>query len=72
MEKMLGIGGVKGRGAMVAQLRAAGIAVKADPRPFPIGRFSRLEDPEGNPIELWQPKVGTRGEKSSPHNGVRP
>lgn len=40
---------------MVAQLRAAGIEVK-DPESFPgVGRFSRLHDPEGNPIELWQP-----------------
>ena len=40
---------------MVAQLRAAGIEVK-DPESYAnIGRFTRLHDPEGNPIELWQP-----------------
>jgi glyoxylase I family protein len=40
---------------MVAQLRAAGIEVK-DPETYAnIGRFTRLHDPEGNPIELWQP-----------------
>lgn len=40
---------------MVAQLRKAGIEVK-DPETYPnIGRFARLHDPEGNPIELWQP-----------------
>jgi glyoxylase I family protein len=40
---------------MVAQLRGAGIEVK-DPETYPkIGRFTRLHDPEGNPIELWQP-----------------
>lgn len=40
---------------MVAQLRAAGIEVK-DPETYDnIGRFTRLHDPEGNPIELWQP-----------------
>jgi predicted enzyme related to lactoylglutathione lyase len=40
---------------MVAQLRAAGIEVK-DPESYAnIGRFARLHDPEGNPIELWQP-----------------
>lgn len=40
---------------MVAQLRGAGIEVK-DPENYPnIGRFTRLHDPEGNPIELWQP-----------------
>jgi predicted enzyme related to lactoylglutathione lyase len=40
---------------MVAQLRAAGIDVKLDADDS-IGRFARLHDPEGNPIELWQPK----------------
>jgi glyoxylase I family protein len=41
--------------AMVAQLEGAGIAVKIDPETYPNGRFARLHDPEGNPIELWQP-----------------
>jgi glyoxylase I family protein len=40
---------------MAAQLRAAGITVKIDPQSYPSGRFARLYDPEGNPIELWQP-----------------
>ncbi|MBE1163013.1 VOC family protein [Dyella sp. 7MK23] len=40
---------------MVAQLQNAGIAVKLDPQVYPNGRFARLHDPEGNPIELWQP-----------------
>ena len=40
---------------MVAQLRTAGIEVK-DLESYPnVGRFARLHDPEGNPIELWQP-----------------
>lgn len=42
---------------MAAQLQAAGIAVKIDPQTYPNGRFARLHDPEGNPIELWQPKT---------------
>jgi glyoxylase I family protein len=40
---------------MAAQLRAAGIEVKIEPQSYPNGRFARLHDPEGNPIELWQP-----------------
>ena len=44
---------------MVAQLRAAEIAVKVDPELYPNGRFARLHDPGGNPIELWEP--GGRG-----------
>jgi predicted enzyme related to lactoylglutathione lyase len=44
--------------AMMAQLLAAGIDVKADPQRYPNGRFARLHDPEGNPIELWQAEPG--------------
>ncbi len=40
---------------MAAQLRAAGIAVEVDPETYPNGRFAKLNDPEGNPIQLWQP-----------------
>ncbi|MBX3273789.1 MAG: VOC family protein [Sandaracinaceae bacterium] len=41
--------------AMVAQLRAAGIDVDVEAEPYPNGRFARLADPEGNPIQLWEP-----------------
>jgi predicted enzyme related to lactoylglutathione lyase len=42
--------------AMAEQLRAANSHVSMDPEQYPNGRFARLHDPEGNPIELWQPK----------------
>jgi glyoxylase I family protein len=42
---------------MAKQLTDAGIAVKIDPKIYPNGRFARLHDPEGNPIELWQASV---------------
>ena len=42
--------------AMVAQLRAARVDVKVDAETYPNGRFARLHDLEGNPIELWEPK----------------
>lgn len=42
--------------AMVDQLQAAGIDVEVDPERYPNGRFARLYDPEGNPIQLWEPK----------------
>ncbi|MGP1351969.1 MAG: VOC family protein [Parasphingopyxis sp.] len=41
--------------AMAAQLRANDIAVEIDPETYPNGRFARLSDPEGNPIQLWEP-----------------
>jgi predicted enzyme related to lactoylglutathione lyase len=46
---------VRNLGAMVAQLRAAGIYVEIDEQHYRNGRFARLKDPEGNPIELWEP-----------------
>jgi predicted enzyme related to lactoylglutathione lyase len=42
---------------LAEQLRAAGIEVKIDPEASEYGRFARIHDPEGNPIELWQPKA---------------
>jgi len=46
---------------MVAQLRAARIFVELDQQLYPNGRFARLNDPEGNPIQLWEP-----GERDAP------
>jgi glyoxylase I family protein len=40
---------------MVAQLRRADTTVTVDPETYPYGRFAHLTDPEGNPIQLWQP-----------------
>jgi len=42
--------------ALVEQLRSARIDVSVDPEIYPNGRFARLHDPEGNPIELWEPR----------------
>lgn len=46
---------VRNLAAMVEQLRKASIAVEVDPETYPNGRFARLTDPEGNPVQLWQP-----------------
>jgi len=40
---------------MMAQLRDRGIAVELEGEDA-TGKFARLNDPEGNPIQLWQPK----------------
>jgi predicted enzyme related to lactoylglutathione lyase len=45
---------------MARQLEAAGFEVKIDPTTYPNGRFARTHDPEGNPIELWQPMDARR------------
>ena len=46
--------------AMIAQLQAADIIVetRAEWDEPDIGRFARIHDPEGNPIELWEPAGG--------------
>ena len=43
--------------AMAAQLTRAGIKVEVDPQTYPNGRFALTHDPEGNPIQLWEPKI---------------
>ena len=42
---------------LLAKLRTADIAVITNPDwDMPgVGRFARIHDPEGNPIELWEP-----------------
>lgn len=42
---------------LLATLREAGIAVVTNPDwdTPETGRFARISDPEGNPVELWEP-----------------
>ena len=42
--------------AMVKQLQAAKIEVTVNEEVYPNGRFARVYDPEGTPVELWEPK----------------
>lgn len=47
--------------ALIAALAAERIAVETRPDEWDTpetGRFARIHDPEGNPIELWQPPPG--------------
>jgi catechol 2,3-dioxygenase-like lactoylglutathione lyase family enzyme len=48
---------VRGMDDLLARLAAAGIEIvtKAEWDDAGMGRFARLHDPEGNPIELWEP-----------------
>lgn len=41
--------------AMLAQLKDAGIEISHETAMDGIGRFARIHDPEGTPIELWEP-----------------
>jgi len=42
--------------AMVTQLREAGIDVAVDPESYPNGQFAETVDPEGNSVQLWEPR----------------
>ncbi len=44
---------------LVTKLRGVGIEVTLDLAHYPNGRFARIHDPEGNPVELWEPIEGT-------------
>ena len=48
---------VDGLDDLIARLGAAGIDVITNPEwnAPEVGRFARIHDPEGNPIELWEP-----------------
>ncbi len=48
---------VEGLDALLGRLRAAGVEVTTDPSwdTPETGRFARIHDPEGNPVELWEP-----------------
>jgi predicted enzyme related to lactoylglutathione lyase len=45
--------------ALLTTLRGAGIEVITNPDwdTPETGKFGRIQDPEGNPIELWEPPV---------------
>ena len=48
---------VDGLDALLTTLRTAGVAVetRAEWDSPETGQFARIHDPDGNPIELWQP-----------------
>ena len=54
---------VEGLDGLLEQLEASGIAVvrKAEWDSPEVGRFVRIHDPEGHPIELWEPPAATAG-----------
>jgi predicted enzyme related to lactoylglutathione lyase len=51
---------VKDLDALIEALRQAGLEIitKAEWDTPETGRFARIHDPEGNPVELWEPPAG--------------
>lgn len=50
---------------MLAQLREAGVAVVGGPESHENGKFAWIMDPDGNKVELWQPKAWDDANKSA-------
>jgi catechol 2,3-dioxygenase-like lactoylglutathione lyase family enzyme len=46
---------VRNLDALIEGLRGAGIEIADEQAMDGVGRFARIHDPEGNPIELWEP-----------------
>ena len=42
---------------MLAQLRAGGVEVIQGPQSHENGKFAWVLDPDGNKVELWEPKL---------------
>ena len=43
---------------LLAALEKEGITVHGEVQTFEYGKFARIIDPEGRPIELWEPAEG--------------
>ena len=43
--------------ALLANLRAAGIEILKGPESDDNGKFAWITDPDGNKVELWEPKL---------------
>lgn len=44
-------------GELLGQLRAEGVEVVQGPESHENGEFAWIMDPEGNKVELWEPKI---------------
>src|SRR2546423_11979172 len=48
---------------LLSQLREAGISVVGGPDSADNGKFAWIMDPDGNKVELWEPKLPDEGKK---------
>ena len=49
---------------LVAQLKEAGVEIVGDPTTDFNGKFAWVIDPDGNKVELWEPKAGDDTDKA--------
>ncbi|MBM3981949.1 MAG: VOC family protein [Planctomycetes bacterium] len=52
-------------GALLANLTAAGVAVLKGPESHENGKFAWIVDPDGNKVELWEPKAWDEKNKTA-------
>ena len=52
-------------GEMLAQLRAGGVKVIQGPESHENGMFAWIMDPDGNKVELWEPKAWDEKNKTA-------
>ena len=50
---------------MIAQLRSDGVEVVGGPESHENGKFAWIMDPDGNKVELWEPKIWDEKNKES-------
>jgi len=53
-------------GALLEQLRAAGVELVGEPETNEYGQFAWIMDPNGIKIELWEPPAGEPGAMDKP------
>jgi len=46
---------VENLGALLVELKAAGVQVVGEPQEYEYGKFAWVLDPEGRKVELWEP-----------------
>ncbi|HVF42028.1 MAG TPA: VOC family protein [Pyrinomonadaceae bacterium] len=49
---------------MIAQLKAGGVEILNGPESHENGKFAWIMDPDGNKVELWEPKTWDEKNKS--------
>ena len=52
-------------GELLAQLRAGGVEIVKGPDSAENGKFAWIMDPDGNKVELWEPKLWDDRNKSA-------
>jgi predicted enzyme related to lactoylglutathione lyase len=52
-------------GALLANLTAAGVAILKGPESHENGKFAWIVDPDGNKVELWEPKAWDEKNKTA-------